>query len=85
ALLMLLSRCCLLSIHSVYRESFFTICPTFQTSSNLESGIPTVRNKNAGHGQGSQSIAVPQHFAAYQLHLTASTILFLLEAEKALT
>jgi hypothetical protein len=52
--------------------------------SNLESGIPTMRNKNAGHGQGSQPITVPQYFAAYQLHMTASTILFLLEAEKAL-
>ncbi len=51
---------------------------------NLESGIPTMRNKNGGHGQGSQPLSVPQHFAAYQLHLTASTILFLLEAEKAL-
>lgn len=27
--------------------------------SNLESGIPTVRNKNGGHGQGSQPITVP--------------------------
>ncbi|MEH2203368.1 MAG: hypothetical protein V7K53_04690 [Nostoc sp.] len=52
--------------------------------SSLESGVPTMRNKNAGHGQGSQPLTVPQHFAAYQLHMTASTILFLLEAEKAL-
>ncbi|MBD2510609.1 hypothetical protein H6G91_25605 [Nostoc muscorum FACHB-395] len=52
--------------------------------SNLESGVPTMRNKNAGHGQGSQPLTVPQYFAAYQLHMTASTILFLLEAEKAL-
>nr|WP_225225336.1 hypothetical protein [Komarekiella delphini-convector] len=51
---------------------------------NLESGVPAVRNKNGGHGQGSQQINVPQYFAAYQLHMTASTILFLLEAEKAL-
>ncbi|WP_442942572.1 STM4504/CBY_0614 family protein [Nostoc sp.] len=52
--------------------------------SSLESGVPTVRNKNAGHGQGSQPLTVPQYFAAYQLHITASTILFLLEAEKSL-
>lgn len=52
--------------------------------SNLESGVPTVRNKNGGHGQGSQPLTVPQYFAAYQLHMTATTILFLLEAEKAL-
>jgi hypothetical protein len=52
---------------------------------SLESGVPTVRNKLGGHGQGSQPIIVPQYFAAYQLHMTASTILFLVEAEKALT
>jgi hypothetical protein len=51
---------------------------------SLESGVPTVRNKLGGHGQGSQPIIVPQYFAAYQLHMTASTILFLVEAEKAL-
>jgi hypothetical protein len=51
---------------------------------SLESGVPTVRNKLGGHGQGSQVIIVPQYFAAYQLHMTASTILFLVEAEKAL-
>jgi hypothetical protein len=51
---------------------------------SLESGVPTVRNKLGGHGQGSQQIIVPQYFAAYQLHMTASTILFLVEAEKAL-
>lgn len=52
---------------------------------NLESGIPTMRNKLGGHGQGSQPVNVPQYFAAYQLHLTASTILFLIEAEKSLS
>ena len=52
--------------------------------SSLESGVPTMRNKNADHGQGSQPLVVPQYFAAYQLHMTASTILFLLEAENTL-
>jgi len=51
---------------------------------SLEGGIPTIRNKQAAHGQGSQPVNVPQYFAAYQLHLTASTILFLIEAEKSL-
>jgi hypothetical protein len=50
--------------------------------STLESGIPTVRNKLSGHGQGTETIVIPQYFAAYQLHLTASTILFLTDAEK---
>lgn len=62
-----------------YLQSQFTALKT-----NLSSGIPTLRNKNAGHGQGSQQINVPEYFAAYQLHITASTILFLIEAEKAL-
>ncbi|HEY9804443.1 MAG TPA: hypothetical protein V6D25_29190 [Leptolyngbyaceae cyanobacterium] len=63
-----------------YLQSQFT-----SLKSNLESGIPTVRNKNGGHGQGSQPHNVPPYFAAYQLHMTASTILFLIEAEKALS
>ncbi len=50
----------------------------------LESGVPTVRNKLGGHGQGAQPTVVSQYFASYQLHLTASTILFFLEAERAL-
>lgn len=50
----------------------------------LESGIPTVRNKMAGHGQGSEPKEVPQHIASYVLHMTATTILFLAESERAL-
>jgi hypothetical protein len=50
--------------------------------STLESGVPTVRNKLGGHGQGPEVITVPQHYAAYALHLTASAIQFLVEAEK---
>ena len=49
--------------------------------STLESGVPTVRNKLAGHGQGRQIIEVPQHIAAYALHLTASNILLLANAD----
>jgi len=50
----------------------------------LESGIPTVRNKLGGHGQGAQQVAVPAYFVSYVLHLTATTILFLVGAEKEL-
>jgi hypothetical protein len=46
----------------------------------LEGGIPTVRNKTSGHGQGSQPTAVPEYLAAYVLHVTASNIVFLMEA-----
>lgn len=48
----------------------------------LESGVPTVRNKLGGHGQGSEVVDVPPHFASYALHLTAANILLLVEAEK---
>lgn len=50
----------------------------------LESGVPTGRNKLSGHGQGSLPITVPKYIVAYVLHMTASCIYFLAEAEKAL-
>ncbi len=50
--------------------------------SMLESSIPTGRNKLSGHGQGSTPVLVPDHLVAYMLHMTASTLVFLTEAEK---
>jgi hypothetical protein len=50
----------------------------------LESGIPTVRNRLSGHGQGATVVDVPLHYAGYMLHLTATTIQFFVESEKAL-
>lgn len=47
----------------------------------LESSVPTGRNKLSGHGQGTAPVAVPGHIAAYMLHMTASAIVFLAEAE----
>lgn len=47
----------------------------------LESGVPTVRNKLSGHGQGEITKEVPEHLARYVLHLTATTILLLAEAD----
>jgi hypothetical protein len=52
--------------------------------STLESGVPTARNRLGGHGQGGQVVQVPPFLAAYVLHLTASAIVFLCEAEKTL-
>ena len=52
--------------------------------STLESGVPTARNRLGGHGQGTDVVQVPPHLVAYVLHQTASTIVFLAEAEKAL-
>jgi hypothetical protein len=50
----------------------------------LESGVPTIRNKTSGHGQGESYRTIPAHLAAYTLHLTASNILLLAECEKEL-
>ena len=50
----------------------------------LESSVPTGRNKLSGHGQGTNPVSVPNHLAAYMLHMTASAIVFLAEAEKQL-
>lgn len=52
-------------------------------AAGLKSGIPTVRNRVGGHGQGDDLVAVPDHLVAYHLHLTASTILMLVTANKA--
>lgn len=52
--------------------------------SMLESSVPTARNKEGGHGQGVEIRTVPDYLASYVLHMTASTIVFLVEAEKAL-
>lgn len=50
----------------------------------LESSIPTGRNKQSGHGQGSTPTTVPDHLAGYMLHMTASTLVFLTMAEQSL-
>ena len=66
------------------------LIPSYLTSqftslrSLLESGTATIRNKAGGHGQGTSLQVVPEFLAAYSLHLTASTILFLIRAEEAL-
>jgi hypothetical protein len=46
----------------------------------LESGVPVLRNKRSGHGQGSQVASVPDYLAAFTLHLTAANIVFLMSA-----
>lgn len=43
----------------------------------LESGVPTMRNKLGGHGQGAASRVVPDYMAEYAMHLTASMLLML--------
>lgn len=61
-----------------YLQSHYT-----SLAAGLKSGIPTVRNSVGGHGQGADPITVPGYLVAYHLHLTASTILMLVTANKA--
>ena len=44
--------------------------------------VPSIRNKGGGHGQGREISFIPKYLASHMLHLTASTILFLIEANK---
>lgn len=63
------------------------LIPTFwQDSFNslrnlLACSVPTGRNKLSGHGQGSVPVDVPAHLVSYMLHMTASAIVFLCEAD----
>ena len=50
----------------------------------LTAGTPTVRNNEAGHGQGNELKEIPDYLVSYVLHITASAILFLVRAEEAL-
>lgn len=43
----------------------------------LETGLPVVRNKNAGHGQGSTVVPISDEFAEYALNLAATNIVLL--------
>jgi AbiJ N-terminal domain 4 len=56
--------------------------PAFMKNSLL--AIATVRNKMGGHGQGPEAVTVPAYFAEYLLHETAATIVFLVDAYRAL-
>lgn len=47
----------------------------------LESGVPTVRNKESGHGTGVRPRKLPGYLASYVLHMAASSILLLVQAE----
>ena len=50
----------------------------------LESGVPTARNRLGGHGQGEAVQSVPAYIVSYVLHMTASAIVFLADADNAL-
>lgn len=46
----------------------------------LESGVPTVRNKQAGHGQGATRHQVSPHLARFGLHLTAAVVVLMVDS-----
>jgi HEPN domain-containing protein len=55
--------------------------PSFdQLLATLSSALPKVRNEQGAHGQGSQIRPVPEHIAAYALHLAAAKIRLICEA-----
>jgi hypothetical protein len=63
-----------------YWQSHFSALRTI-----LESSIATPRNRQGGHGAGAAPAPdIPNELVAYVLHMTASTTLFLAEAEKSL-
>lgn len=74
----LIATCMSNGLFPAYFDSQFS-----SIRSLLESGVPTVRNKNGGHGQGTSPVAVPEYLARYTLNLTATTILFMVEAHQA--
>ncbi|EHQ27175.1 STM4504/CBY_0614 family protein [Mucilaginibacter paludis] len=48
----------------------------------LESGIPTIRNRIGGHGQGSIPITADDETTRYTLNLTGSNVIYLIELSK---
>lgn len=50
----------------------------------LTASVATVRNNEAGHGKGVNLNELPEYLVSYMLHMTASAILLLMQAEQAL-
>ncbi|PLY37710.1 hypothetical protein F164LOC_09035 [Pectobacterium carotovorum] len=74
----LINSCLTNQLVPSYLQSQFTSLKTM-----LETGIPTIRNKNSGHGQGSEVKPVDEELVSYMLHLTATNLLFIAKcAEK---
>lgn len=48
----------------------------------LATGIPTIRNRTSGHGQGVEPQEVDDEIVRYGLNLTGSNIIFLIELSK---
>jgi hypothetical protein len=50
----------------------------------LKTGLPDIRNNAGGHGEAPLTPPVPSYIASYALHMTATNIVMLCEALKAL-
>ena len=50
----------------------------------MKAGSPKVRNKEGGHGAAPDDQQVPDHIAAFSLHLTAANIVMLVKAHQAM-
>ena len=50
----------------------------------LTSGVPTARNKLAGHGAANEVREIPEYLVSYIVNMTASTIVFLIKADESL-
>ena len=48
----------------------------------LSGGLPTVRNKEAGHGQGDEVKTVDNTLVEYAIHLAATNIVYLVSLLK---
>ncbi len=55
----------------------------FSNLKNVLQALPTMRNKESAHGEGTVPLEIPPHLAAYALHLAAASTLFLVQAHKA--
>ncbi|MBN3050852.1 hypothetical protein H4F45_05025 [Pectobacterium brasiliense] len=75
----LINSCLKNNLIPSYLQSQFTSLKTM-----LETGIPTIRNKNSGHGQGAEVTVVDEELVSYMLHLTATNLLFLAKCEQKL-
>lgn len=62
----------------MYQETFLSTLRQL-----LESSIPTIRNKNSAHGQGTEKKFVSNEVASFMLNMTGSTIKFLIETQAA--
>lgn len=73
----LINTCITNGLFPSYYQNHLTALATL-----LESGVPTIRNKEGGHGQGENIKEVDPCVVSYTLHMTASAIVLLGELEK---